>query len=182
MADAFQTTLTLTRQPDGRYTLNALTRTPDSCRIADPAKRGAVFGQTVPSDAIAFILPTRRNQSCNDNTPGTIKHSLRDIVLPPGKTKVVAFLVINPGTALLTTATASTSGGGGGPNPPGPGTPRPPIPTKNPPKPTPTPSTPRPRVHLPFETPPWVVVRFGGRSTLGGVVLPFDLPPPWVVR
>jgi transcriptional regulator of met regulon len=51
MADAFQTTLTLVRQSNGLYTLNALTTTPDSCRIADPARLGAVVGQPVPSDA-----------------------------------------------------------------------------------------------------------------------------------
>lgn len=150
MADAFQTVLTLVRQSNGRYTLDARTTTPDSCRIADPAKLGFVYGQPVPSDAVAVILPTRRNQRCTNNNPAVIRHTLRDLRLPSGKTKVVAFLVINPGSTLLTTALVKVGGG-----PPSPPTPNPPIPTK--PN-APTPPTPRiPRVHLPFETPPWVV-------------------------
>lgn len=145
MADAFQTTLTLVRQSDGRYTLNAVTASLDSCRIADPAKLGAVFGQPVPNDAIAVILPTRRNRRCDNNNPSTIRHVLRDLRLPLGKTKVVAFLVINPGSTLLTTAMVEV----GRRNP-------------SPPRPNPTPAPlpaplPRPRIPLPFDTPPWVV-------------------------
>ena len=145
MADAFQTTLTLVRQSNGLFDLTAVTTTPDSCRIADPVKMGAVFGQPVPSDAVAVILPTRRNQRCTNNNPGTIRHTLRDLRLPAGKTKVVAFLVINPGSTLLTTAMVKV--GGRTPSPPAPNPPR--VPTK--------PNAPTPRIPLPFETPPWVV-------------------------
>ena len=94
--EIFQPTLHLAIEPDGEYTLHAVTIAPNSGYSAGRARPGVPPTVRLSAEAFGVLLEirVRRGRALQVLTP--IRHHLRNLKLGPshGKTSVVAFAMI----------------------------------------------------------------------------------------
>lgn len=96
MRTMFEPDLVLTREPDGQYTLHAVTATPNSCHGAGCAERGIPPTVRLMPEAESVLLHiTHHGGHCLQMTK-LVRHHLSDLELGPshGKTTLVAFAMI----------------------------------------------------------------------------------------
>jgi hypothetical protein len=95
--DMFGPNLTLTREPDGEFTLHSATLTPHGSYLAGPAQVGVPATIRLTEEVLPVLLHLNV-QTAALCLPGlkAIKHSLRNIKLGPAhnKTKLMAFVML----------------------------------------------------------------------------------------
>lgn len=116
--EMFEPQLTLVQEPDGEYTLHALTITPSSCYSAGLAQLAPppdvlVLPEVQP---IMLRLRARRGPCLHVLTP--VRHRVRNLRLGPqhGKTRISAFVMLHD--TIVGSASARVDGGtSSGPTP-----------------------------------------------------------------
>jgi hypothetical protein len=112
--EMFQPNLTLSVEPDGEFTLSAVTVTPNSCYSAGRAQPGVPPDVRLTPEVFAVLLQlrTRRGPCLQVLTP--VRHQLRNLKLGPqhGMSSVLAFVMIDDrvaGSASIPVQDASPS-------------------------------------------------------------------------
>ena len=95
--EMFEPNLTLTREPDGEFTLHSTTLTPHSCYLTGPAEVGIPPTIRLTEEVLPVLLHIKV-QTAALCMPGikAIKHTLRNLKLGPAhnKTKLMAFVML----------------------------------------------------------------------------------------
>jgi hypothetical protein len=98
--DMFKPELSLAREPDGEFTLHAITLTPNSCFSAGCPSDGAPPGYSTIPEAHAITLGIDRRDGICLMAIRPVRHTIPNISLGNGKTSVVAFTALNDGTVV----------------------------------------------------------------------------------
>jgi hypothetical protein len=109
----FTPNLTLAREPDGEYTLHAVTITPNSCYSAGRAERGVPPMVRIVAEVEPVLLHVRQRGGMCLQVLKPVRHHLRDLKLGAshGKTTLTAFVML--GDSLLGSASLDVSHLGG---------------------------------------------------------------------
>lgn len=96
MREIFQPQLHLEREPDGEYSLHAVTITPNSGYSAGRACVGAPPTVRLTAETFAVMLDLRTRQGCVRQVLTPVRHHLRHLRLGPehGKTTLTAFTML----------------------------------------------------------------------------------------
>jgi hypothetical protein len=96
MMEIFQPQLELVREPDGEYSLHAVTITPNSGYSAGRARIGTPPNVRLIGEALGVILDLRVRRGAALQVLTPVRHHLRNLKLGPkqGKTSVTAFAVL----------------------------------------------------------------------------------------
>jgi hypothetical protein len=92
--EMFQPNLTLSREPDGEFTLDAVTITPNSCYSAGRAKPGVPPNVRITPETFSVLLPLRARSGPCLMALRPVRHQLRNLNLQ-GKTSVLAFAMLD---------------------------------------------------------------------------------------
>lgn len=110
----FEPTLTLAKEPDGEYTLRAVTIAPNSCYSAGRAVIGPPPQVRLMAEVLPVMLDVRVRKGMCMQALTPVRHEIGNLKLGPqhGKTSVLAFLMMNgsiAGTASLRVDEPGTS-------------------------------------------------------------------------
>lgn len=94
--EILQPSLQLVVEPDGEYTLHAVTITPNSGYSAGRARPGVPPGVRLTPETFPVLLEIRARRGRSLQVPTPVRHHLRNLELGPkhGKTSVLAFAMI----------------------------------------------------------------------------------------
>lgn len=97
MVEIFKPNLTLSVEPDGEFTLDALTIAPNSCYAARPVRFEAPPNVRLVAEVFPVLLPLRARGGLCMQALTPVRHRARNLRLGPahGKTSVVAFVVLD---------------------------------------------------------------------------------------
>ncbi len=98
--DMFKPDLSLAREPDGEFTLHAVTMTPNSCFSPGLISNGPPPGHSTIPEARAVTLGIDRRDGICLMAIRPVRHTVPNIRLGNGHTSVVAFTVLNNGTVV----------------------------------------------------------------------------------
>ncbi|APR76170.1 Hypothetical protein A7982_01517 [Minicystis rosea] len=113
MRTMFEPNLVLTREPDGQFTLHAVTATPNSCYGAGRAERGIPPTVRLMPEAESVLLHITHHGGRCLQVMKPVRHHLPDLDLGPshGKTTLIAFAMIDDRIVGSATLDVSNLGG-----------------------------------------------------------------------
>ncbi len=114
MKAVFQPNLTLAREPDGEFTLHAVTVTPNSSYSAGRARQGVPANVRILPEVAPILLDLRHRGGIALQVLTPVRHTLRNVDLA-GKTSVTAFAVLDGAVVGSTTVAIDQQVAGTGP-------------------------------------------------------------------
>lgn len=114
MKTVFQPNLTLAREPDGEFTLHAVTLTPNTSFSPGSARRGPPPNVRILPEVEPVVLQIRHHGGISLQVLTPVRHILRDLDLR-AKTSVLAFAMLDGRVVGSTSIPVAAAGAGTGP-------------------------------------------------------------------